>query len=39
MQNQDFLKLLSNIVFKIKDKMFAFIYDSQQRIYTVPRLE
>ena len=24
---------------KSSDKMFAFIYDPQQRIYTVPRLE
>lgn len=39
MGNKFFLKLIRNIVFKIKDKMFAFIYDSQQRIYTVPRLE
>jgi hypothetical protein len=39
MQNKIFSKLISNIIFKIKDKMFAFIYDSQQRIYTVPRLE
>ncbi len=31
--------LLTNIVYKSKDRMFAFIYDSQQRIYTVPRLE
>lgn len=33
------LKLLSNLVFKIKDKMYSFIDDPQQRIYTVPRLE
>lgn len=32
-------KLLTNIVYKSKDRMFAFIYDPQQRIYTVPRLE
>jgi len=32
-------KLPTNIVYKSKDKMFAFIYDPQQRIYTVPRLE
>lgn len=38
-QLQYFFKLISNIVFRIKDKMFAFIYDPQQRIYTVPRLE
>lgn len=31
--------LLTNIVYKNKDRMFAFIYDPQQRIYTVPRLE
>lgn len=31
--------LLTNIVYKSKDRMFAFIYDPQQRIYTVPRLE
>jgi hypothetical protein len=39
MQNRNFLKLISSIILKSKDKMFAFIYDSQQRIYTVPRLE
>ncbi len=33
------LKLSSNIVFKIKDRMYSFIDDPQQRIYTVPRLE
>ena len=32
-------KLLSNIIYQSKDRMFAFIYDPQQRIYTVPRLE
>jgi hypothetical protein len=32
-------KLATNIVYKSKDRMFAFIYDPQQRIYTVPRLE
>ena len=32
-------KLPTNIIYKSKDRMFAFIYDSQQRIYTVPRLE
>ena len=31
--------LISNIIYKASDKMFAFIYDPQQRIYTVPRLE
>jgi hypothetical protein len=31
--------LLVNIVYQSKDRMFAFIYDPQQRIYTVPRLE
>ncbi len=32
-------KLPTNIIYKSKDRMFAFIYDPQQRIYTVPRLE
>lgn len=36
---KDLKKLISNIVYKASDKMFAFIYDPQQRIYTVPRLE
>jgi hypothetical protein len=39
MNNKYFLKLIFNIILKIKDIMYAFIYDSQQRIYTVPRLE
>jgi len=39
MKDRSYFKLISNIIFKIKDKMFAFIYDKQQRIYTVPRLE
>jgi hypothetical protein len=39
MKNRNFFKLSSSIIYKIKDKMFAFIYDPQQRIYTVPRLE
>lgn len=34
-----FLKLLTNLVFKTKDRMYSFIDDPQQRIYTVPRLE
>ncbi len=32
-------KLILNIVLKVRDKMFGFIDDPQQRIYTVPRLE
>jgi len=32
-------KLISNIIYQVSDRMFAFIYDPQQRIYTVPRLE
>ncbi len=32
-------KLTSNIILKVKDRMFSFIDDPQQRIYTVPRLE
>jgi len=39
MKDKSYFKLICNIIFKIKDKMFAFIYDPQQRIYTVPRLE
>jgi len=39
MKTKLFLNIIHNIIFKIKDKMFAFIYDPQQRIYTVPRLE
>lgn len=35
----NFLKLLINLIFKIKDRMYSFIDDPQQRIYTVPRLE
>ncbi len=34
-----FIKLLTNLVFKTKDRMYSFIDDPQQRIYTVPRLE
>ncbi len=34
-----FLKLITNIIFKRQDRMYSFIYDPQQRIYTVPRLE
>jgi len=36
---KDLKKLISNIIYKARDKMFSFIYDPQQRIYTVPRLE
>lgn len=36
---KDLQKLISNIIFKASDKMFGFIDDPQQRIYTVPRLE
>ncbi len=36
---KDLQKLISTIIYKASDKMFAFIYDPQQRIYTVPRLE
>jgi hypothetical protein len=39
MKNKSFFNLIANIIFKIKDKMYSFIYDPQQRIYTVPRLE
>ena len=44
LSNSQYLKIgfyynKQRIITKIKDKMFAFIYDSQQRIYTVPRLE
>lgn len=31
--------LISNIIYKVRDKNFSFIDDPQQRIYTVPRLE
>ena len=34
-----FLKLIINIVFKSQDKMYSFIDNPQQKIYTVPRLE
>jgi len=34
-----FLSLIINIILKRQDKMYSFIYDQQQRIYTVPRLE
>lgn len=36
---KDLQKLISNIILKVSDKMFGFIDDPQQRIYTVPRLE
>lgn len=35
----NFKKLILNIILKVRDKMFGFIDDPQQRIYTVPRLE
>lgn len=36
---KNFKKLILNIILKVRDKMFGFIDDPQQRIYTVPRLE
>mgnify|MGYP005841779931 CR=1 FL=1 len=33
------IKLTKNIILKVKDKMFCFIDNPQQKIYTVPRLE
>jgi len=36
---KDLQKLILNIILKVSDKMFSFIDDPQQRIYTVPRLE
>lgn len=33
------LKLIENLILLQCDKMFSFIDDPQQRIYTVPRLE
>jgi len=36
---KDIIKLIKNLIFKCCDKMFFFIDDPQQRIYTVPRLE
>jgi len=36
---KDLQKLISNIIYKVSDKMFGFIDNPQQRIYTVPRLE
>jgi len=39
MNTKSIKKLLSNVVFKVCDKMNAFINDPQQKIYTVPRRE
>jgi len=39
MKTKNFFILILNLIFKTKDKMFSFVNDPQQRIYTVPRLE
>lgn len=35
----EFKELISNLVFKRKDKFFSYIEDPQQKIYTITRLE